>query len=1009
MMSHDNRYTTHTRLTATNNRNDGANADAAAAKDSRSAGAKEQGGGGNEKKREARLSKLVISPNLDALLEFEDNLRRMRAAEGGYENGYEGYAPFISSPDSISPQFSPTLSLMSQYSPSSSRFATEKAAVDEGPIGLPPPPRRVKNKAVGGLKRPLSPVVEVVPLSPQRQNLKMSRIENPWINPAPTLDEVFRAHVGDSVTGDRVTAATGDLGESSQQSQKAIRPAGEDEKYKPPPSLDQKENNMLETTTKPRRPLISHAQQPSVSSVDSSSTYSPASTTEDYHPNKRISISSTLYPASSAHSHSHSLYNVPMPHNRSSFIEIYSPTNFTFNQTAHPSDDEPLSPINFASSPVSDDSYATDRRSTSPKPPLPTTPKPIFTRPMLKSRRTSPTSRSPPATRDMSLPPTTNFLDLDERADLIRKTRKLARVFGQTPGAEVMAQQQQQLEHGFSSGSSPYIAGKSRRRGASGFNLTSPRRHSMPLSPDDVSFLSLVSPTFETASFISRSDSPPPEADMAPPPKPRQSRSRHKHSKTVQIRSGSPTSFIDLSDEEAAAAAAAGISSPNADATTPTTNSKPENDESSRGRLSADANPPGSPSKSILEIMSVNDPVEEERKRKRERLAKLHRFLGSKVPAHLVLGIDDIEASLPLPQLTPPASSESESSSSPRRVWLRRRRSSSVVLTPTRWPDDLERVKEDLDDKEKALNVRRAQKMEKVFGVAPPLTMYHTRHCAPAPPPTNGLPPLPISQTAPSSPATSPSSRPLMTIRPTLPSNNSNGARTKSKKNGRPGTSESSKQLLPKGQADGGFGFDHRTTTGQDSYDTSTAHAGPRHTFIYNHYQHSLNSLNDILDRDDRESLAELHQYLNNMEISTPTGDEKELSSSPPLSGYNNANVARPTMERRASIASTIKSERRRSLPARTSMISISSVSSDLSTLLATPKAEVTTFQVRRRRAAKLTQFFGVNYRELVSDVLESIEIGVEQEQKRGTLRAEEVEDLLSKLRNLKTKRNGLV
>jgi len=59
---------------------------------------------------------------------------------------------------------------------------------------------------------------------------------------------------------------------------------------------------------------------------------------------------------------------------------------------------------------------------------------------------------------------------------------------------------------------------------------------------------------------------------------------------------------------------------------------------------------------------------------------------------------------------------------------------------------------------------------------------------------------------------------------------------------------------------------------------------------------------------------------------------------------------------------------------------------------IGTPKAEITTFQLRRRRAAKLTQFFGVDYRELINDVLDSIENGVQHEHQRGTLRAEEVE-----------------
>lgn len=49
-------------------------------------------------------------------------------------------------------------------------------------------------------------------------------------------------------------------------------------------------------------------------------------------------------------------------------------------------------------------------------------------------------------------------------------------------------------------------------------------------------------------------------------------------------------------------------------------------------------------------------------------------------------------------------------------------------------------------------------------------------------------------------------------------------------------------------------------------------------------------------------------------------------------------------------------------------------------------------FQVRRRRAAKLTNFFGVEYRELMSEVLESIEKGIEEESGRGTLKPDEIQ-----------------
>lgn len=134
--------------------------------------------------------------------------------------------------------------------------------------------------------------------------------------------------------------------------------------------------------------------------------------------------------------------------------------------------------------------------------------------------------------------------------------------------------------------------------------------------------------------------------------------------------------------------------------------------------------------------------------------------------------------------------------------------------------------------------------------------------------------------------------------------------------------------------------------------------------------------------QDDRESLAELHEYLNSNDISaTPFA-----ASKPPLEQTKN--------DRRSSTASS-KSERRRSLPTRTSLISLSSEYN----VSLTPKPEATDFQIRRRRAAKLTQFFGVDYRELIRDVLESIESGLEHERKRGTLNSDEVEVCLDPLK----------
>jgi len=339
---------------------------------------------------------------------------------------------------------------------------------------------------------------------------------------------------------------------------------------------------------------------------------------------------------------------------------------------------------------------------------------------------------------------------------------------------------------------------------------------------------------------------------------------------------------------------------------------------------------------------------DEDRRRKRERLAKLHRFLGSRVPVNLVLGIDDVEPSLPPPP-------HRNSTSDHRKSWIQRRRSSSAL--PPHWPNDLERVKDELNDKEKLINVRRAVKMEKVFGVAPPQTLYHTRQCS--------SPLLLVSKSEP--PGFGTYSFPTPSLLPQQNHNRSVYRKHKPKKNGRPGTSESNIQLLPQ---------EHQSS--DDLLNTSES----KHSVIYNHYQHSLRSLHDILDRDDRNSLFELHQYLNAGEV-PPT----QIEMSPTATG------------RRISNASSIKSARRRSLPERTSFDSEYSV--------VTP--EIDTFQERRRKAAKLTQFFGVDYRELIRDILQSIENGVEHDHILGTLCAEEVEELRARLRKLKAKRQDFL
>ncbi len=116
--------------------------------------------------------------------------------------------------------------------------------------------------------------------------------------------------------------------------------------------------------------------------------------------------------------------------------------------------------------------------------------------------------------------------------------------------------------------------------------------------------------------------------------------------------------------------------------------------------------------------------------------------------------------------------------------------------------------------------------------------------------------------------------------------------------------------------------------------------------------------------------MAELHSILTNDQSSGSRG-------STPV----------PREDDEGEDARTIRSERRRSLPTRSSTVSLASQFS-----LGSPSPERTSFQARRRQAAKLTHFFGVDYRDLIGDVLESIERYVEEERHRGTLHPEEVQ-----------------
>ncbi|KAI0348135.1 hypothetical protein BDW22DRAFT_1424350 [Trametopsis cervina] len=764
--------------------------------------------------------------------------------------------------------------------------------------------------------------------------------------------------------------------------------------------------------------LISHARHPSAASTlrstaSSESSHDPPSTPND----TRISISSTIYQDSHYSIPFDPPFSPPLPTGRStdiimdsppsdreSFIDLASPRSPEFNVNQHTdrfSRDYRTDLANLAD--LSSKRPPPILNTSGTKPPLPTSPKPNFDSPRSRSMQPphqrrhgapdSPEQREHgrPSTR----PSTTNLLNPKERADRVRQNRKLAQVFGQTPGAmEARAAAVAASHEAHADASVPTglrcapVAGLSTKqhrqlhpRGAVSMSVNTGgpsdaisravwpppegtkrltlgvRRHSSPLTPDAVSFLEDTDDADEeddprrTSAVIEIGPAPEATHDGGEAGRPL----LHRRSSSALT---SPTSFIDWSEEDTPADGVSSIIS----LQTPTADRRP-------------ALPATLSSSASIYSLTPEELDEEERRRKREKLARLHRFLGSRVPTDLVLQQLSINTALDLP----PAASETVSAverpkqqqqmdAEARRVWVRRRRSSSAAEFGGRWSDDIDRLKEDLNDKEKAQNVKRALKMEKMFGVAPPQTLYHTRAVPVSP--GFALPPVPSPSTKqPRSSYTS--SSPLASPRN---ANQSPYTRNKIKKKGnRPGTADSAEPLM--GERD--------TQDGLSRLGFSE---------VYEHYRHSLNSLNDIIDRDDKASLERLHDLIHS------DGHEPRLQTF----ARHEDDQQQPESPR------TPKAERRRSLPSRTSMTSLSSEFSIAATITS-PDPEEMSFQARRRRAAKLTQFFGVDYRELMAEILESLERGLEEERGLGTLDPHEVQELLSKLRRLKSRRSAFL
>ncbi|KAI9570209.1 hypothetical protein HD554DRAFT_2018992 [Boletus coccyginus] len=465
----------------------------------------------------------------------------------------------------------------------------------------------------------------------------------------------------------------------------------------------------------------------------------------------------------------------------------------------------PYSPLEFAPPPSSPQEVD--------GPSLPTVPELTLERGRkFKSKKRSKSSSPYHAHTPVSpLPPTTNQLDANERADRIWRNRKLARVFGRMPGADEPVADGDELRASKKL-HSPSLAAlltkqKNHRHAVSvSVSLKAPGRKTEPSSPWQADYLwssgDRRHSTPMAAGFTLYMDD---EQDGTAAKEPPRSRNILDSPEAASARS-----FIDLSDEEVC------------DDDVSDLNCFPLH-QSRRQCLYQSSSTP-----SLVESLDSEAQAEVERRRKRETLARLHRFLGSRVPPEVVTGS---VCGPPLPPLAPLEKSTREHR-------LRRNK-----CPPS--PPGFDRGKEELDEREKALNVRRAQKMERVFGTPPPQVLFHTRQSHPT---------VPLSQ------PTSPADLNPFVLTLDLPSSrNPNQSAYMGKAPHRQGPSDSSRCLLP----DNDTPQSSPSSFAQSFADSlSESLSGYQHVLaqssVYLNYQHSLNSLMDIIDRVRVRSLAHI-------------------------------------------------------------------------------------------------------------------------------------------------------
>ncbi|KAH7107120.1 hypothetical protein BKA62DRAFT_747439 [Auriculariales sp. MPI-PUGE-AT-0066] len=582
-----------------------------------------------------------------------------------------------------------------------------------------------------------------------------------------------------------------------------------------------------------------------------------------------------------------------------------------------------------------------------------------------------PPAGPPPAM--LPLPPTTNTLSNASRADLLRRHKKLQQVLGDGIASvhpfardDAGAWPPNQRE-------TVYLSAGSKRHSQS-LSPTTPKRHSF-----DMASLSSVLTYQSDASFVDMDDdhdratsaavarempASPSVGDSHAPPTPRALRARQLDSLSSladSLSSGSTGSQSRRSRH--------------------------------RGRsFSVDVvpSPPGSPHSWVFVGtggVGKGSPLgvegEEERRRKRAKLTKLHRFLGSRVPADMVLGISSPDDDLP-----PVAAAEPQVYDDDVRfkTWMRRKSNRSASpypsgpVSPQAENEDSQLNASELCESERMINVKRAQKMEKLFGAQPPQTLFHTR-------PHGGIGTMraadpaavlarPYPSSAPSTPSLEPTALPAVSASGRMQklwnaSGNGKGALWRRPSD--PDT-DSSQHLL--GITPVSSQSAQLMTDEDDGVVTPQATRPKMSSLEYQHYEQSLTSLGAMIDRGDRASLMELVDYVN------------EASSEDDAA--------------HAAATSSSSLDRRRSLPP--ARASSSSAASVLTLDAENDEAPSNGFGLRRKRAQKLANFFGVQHRELFGEVIDSIEMSVRDEASRGSLRPDEAQELINRLRVLRTR-----